>query len=97
MLQLEKIFDPKIGITLQLSPIFVAGDQCYLFDWKSCLEQTACSLVTQIVEVQVFDLELITCAGECCTYRSMIMRKDPSIASSHNPLLKHGLPRPISR
>ena len=39
MLQLEKIFDPKIGITLQLSPIFVAGDQCYLFDWKSCLER----------------------------------------------------------
>ena len=60
----------------QLSPIFVAGDQCYLFDWKSCLEQTACSLVTQIVEVQVFDLEFITCAGECRTYRSVIMRKD---------------------
>jgi len=55
MLQLEKIFDPEIGITLQVSPILVAGDQCCLFDWKSCLEQTACSLVTQIVEVQVFD------------------------------------------
>ena len=97
MLQLEKIFNFKIGITLELSPILVAGNQCYFFDWKSCLEQAARSLVTQIVEVQVFDLELITCAGECCTYRSMIMRKDPSIASSHNPLLKHGLPRAISR
>jgi hypothetical protein len=75
MLQLEKIFDPKIGITLQLSPIFVADDQSYLFDWQSCLEQTACSLGTQIVEVQVFDLEFITCAGECRTYRSMVRGK----------------------
>jgi hypothetical protein len=39
----------KFGIALELSPIFVAGDQCYLFDWKSRLEQTARSFVTQIV------------------------------------------------
>jgi hypothetical protein len=45
------IFNLKVGITLQLSPIFVAGDQCHLFDWTSGLEQTARSLVTQIVEV----------------------------------------------
>ena len=96
-MQLEKIFNLKVGVALELSPIFVTGDECNLFDRKSCLEQAACSFMTQIVEVQVFDLELITCAGECCTYRSMIMRKDPSIASCHNPLLKHDLPRVIAR
>ena len=62
-----KIFNLEIGIALELSPIFVAGDQRYLFDWKSCLEQTARSLVTQIVEVQVFDLEFFACPGECRT------------------------------
>jgi len=75
----------------------VTGDQCYLFDWKSCFEQTARSLVTEIVEVQVFDLELIACPGECRAYGSVVMGKDSSIASSHNPLLKHDLPRVIAR
>jgi len=69
ILQLEKILNPKVGIALELSPIFVAGDQCYLFDWKSGLEQTARSLMAQIVEVQVFDLEFIACPGESRTDR----------------------------
>jgi hypothetical protein len=56
VLQFQKIFNLEIGIALKLSPILVACDQRYLFDWKSCLEQTARSLVPQIVEVQVFDL-----------------------------------------
>jgi hypothetical protein len=61
VLQLKKIFNLKISVALELSPVFVAGDQCYLFDWQSCFEQTARSLVAQIVEVQVFDLEFIAC------------------------------------
>jgi hypothetical protein len=36
---------------------------------ESCPEQAACSLVTQIVEVQVFDLEFIACPGESRTDR----------------------------
>jgi len=46
VLQLKKIFDLKIGIALELSPILVTGDQCNLFDRKSCLERPACSLIT---------------------------------------------------
>jgi len=53
--------------------------------------------VTQIVEVQVFDLEFIACPGESRTYGFVVMGKDPSIASSHNPLLKHDLPGVIAR
>jgi hypothetical protein len=49
----------------------MAGDQCYLFDWKSGLEQTTRSLMTQIVEVQVFDLEFIACPGECRSFRDL--------------------------
>ena len=77
-----KIFNPKIGIALELSPIFVAGDQCYLFDWKSCLEQTACSLVTQIVGMR--GLSILSSAharGECRAYRFVVMGEYPSIAS----------------
>lgn len=84
-----------VWVALELSPILVAGDERHLLDWQSCLEQTARSLVAQIVEVQVFDLE--ACPGECRTYGSMVMRKDPPIASSHNPLLKHDLPCIIAR
>lgn len=92
ILQLEKILNLKVGIALELSPIFVSGAQCDLFDWESCLEQTARSFVTKIVELQVLDLEFIACSRECRTDGSVIMRKDPSIASSHNPLLKHDFP-----
>ncbi len=74
-MQLKKIFNLEIGIALELSPIFVTGDQCYLFNWESCLEQAARSLVTQIVEMQVFDLEFIACPGECRAYGSVVMGK----------------------
>jgi hypothetical protein len=96
VLQLEKIFNLEVGIALELSPIFVASDQRYFFDWKSRLEQAARSLMTKIVEVQVFDLEFIACPGECRAYGPVVMGKEPSIPSSHNPLLKHDLPRIIA-
>ena len=60
ILQLKKIFNL---IAPELSPVLVAGDQRNCFDWKPCFEQTARSLVTEIVEVQVIDLKFNGCPG----------------------------------
>jgi hypothetical protein len=97
VLGFEKIFNFKVGIALKLPPIFVAGHQRYLFDWQSCLEQAARPFVAQIVKVKIFDFEFDAPPSECCTYGSVVMRENPSMASSHNSLLKHDLPGIISR
>jgi len=74
MLQLEKSSTQRFGVTYKCSPIFLVGpvDQCWPFSIESpASNKRACFPVNADVEVQSFDLELITARVNAGTLPSM--------------------------
>mgnify|MGYP000333096008 CR=1 FL=1 len=65
-------------VPAQHLPILVAGDQRDLFDRESGLEQAACALMAQIVEMKVLHADLHTGAPEGGSDRPRVEGKYPA-------------------
>jgi hypothetical protein len=59
-----KFFRFQLGVAPKRTPILMAGNQCLILDREPNLEETAGTFVSQIVKVQIRDLQLIAGSGE---------------------------------
>jgi len=57
-------FRLQVSVAPQHLPVLVARDQGHLLDGETCLEEAACALVAKVVEVEVFDLQVLAGAAE---------------------------------
>ena len=65
-----------MSVATEHLPIFVTSDERDLLNRISRFEEAACTFVTEVVKMQVFDFELATLASECCAYRLPIIREN---------------------
>ena len=62
-----QLLGPKMRISPEHLPVLVAGDERDMFDREAGLEKAAGAFMPQVVEMQVFDLQLPAGASECRT------------------------------
>ena len=65
-----------MSVATEHLPIFVASDERDLLNRISSFEEAACTFVSEVVKMQVFDFELATLASECCAYRPPTVREN---------------------
>lgn len=71
---------PDVGVALQVLPGPMSANGRDMRDIPTKLEQPGNAFVTQVVEMQVLNLEELACLRECSADRRGAVREDPVIA-----------------
>ena len=74
-----KGFWSQVSVPTEHLPILVAGNDGYLLNLKSSLEQAAGPLVTKVVKMEVQYTEAFAGSCECRAGRSVIEREDAKV------------------
>ena len=76
----------EMCVTSQHLPVLVAGHKRYSFGGQPRFKKTAGSLMSQIMEAQVLNVQSATCPPESRAHGSRIERKELSLIASGVPL-----------
>ena len=71
----------------------MTGHERDLLDRETCFEEAASTLVSQVMKMQIIDLQLIAGSRESRAHRAVVIRKYATPTSRDDGLLELDLPR----